>query len=241
MSDSRPAFRTVVRGYDPAEVDRRIAELTNATVAAQQHASELHAELESLTAPDQPSPSPSAPSTAESDFASFGVHIGKILAAAREAAGEIQEQAEADAQARLAEIEQAATEARAESERQAAAAIETAEQAAERMLEDAKEHDRAAQQHAAELRTASERAREQAAEQAEAIVAEATSRADDVREQSQRELAVVTEHRDHVMTQLAALREALVGALAVGHDDQPDGRPEDVEEHQPAEDPQFAS
>ena len=41
IQNSNEAFRTVMRGYEPAEVDRRLAELTAAAEAAEQRAAEL--------------------------------------------------------------------------------------------------------------------------------------------------------------------------------------------------------
>ena len=47
MSDA-PAFRTVLRGYDPAEVDRRHGELSHALVQARQEAADRTIEASQL-------------------------------------------------------------------------------------------------------------------------------------------------------------------------------------------------
>jgi hypothetical protein len=45
MTDTVASFRVVPDGYDRAEVDRVVAELVQATKAAQQHAHDLHTQL----------------------------------------------------------------------------------------------------------------------------------------------------------------------------------------------------
>ncbi len=42
MTDTVANFQLVSAGYEPAEVDRRIAELVQATKTAQQHLHDLH-------------------------------------------------------------------------------------------------------------------------------------------------------------------------------------------------------
>src|SRR3978361_1640763 len=121
MTETRSIFRTVIRGYDPLEVDRRIAELTDAAVAAQQHASDLHAQVEMLSTNESAAPPPPPPPPAEADFAALGVHIGQILTAAKGAAAEIRQQAEVEAQEKLAASRVAISKARADADRQASA------------------------------------------------------------------------------------------------------------------------
>ena len=50
MSENNSAFRTVMRGYEPSEVDRRVAELTYAAAAAQHQAAELQRQVDELNA-----------------------------------------------------------------------------------------------------------------------------------------------------------------------------------------------
>jgi DivIVA domain-containing protein len=235
MSDNRAAFRLVMRGYDPAEVDRRLAELTHATVAAQQHASDLHSQVERLregASAAAPVPTPAA------DFASLGVHIGQILTAAERAAAEIGEEAAKDAQAKLAEADVTIGEKQAEAELQAAAIIEEATQSAARRLPEpeakfqqrihaADEQLSSARQYATKLRTETDRSCEEAARQSAALtaeseqkahelVADATNRATEIKTASEHELAVATEHRDTVITELTKIRKVLASAIHGG-------------------------
>jgi cell division protein FtsB len=50
MTDTVANFHLVSDGYDPAEVDRRMAELVQATKTAQQHLHDLHSQVGELTA-----------------------------------------------------------------------------------------------------------------------------------------------------------------------------------------------
>src|SRR4051812_1672629 len=87
-------FRTVMRGYEPAEVDRYIAQLTSAVQSANQRVDELGSEVGRLTAEadearNRPvSVSKPAP-PAKPTFADFGERVGRILALAEEEADEI--------------------------------------------------------------------------------------------------------------------------------------------------------
>ena len=78
MSDNNSAFRTVMRGYEPSEVDRRVAELTYATAAAQHQAAELQRQVDELTAAVEAAreaarnqPVPSTPEPVEANFANW--------------------------------------------------------------------------------------------------------------------------------------------------------------------------
>ena len=89
MSDSsNTQFRTVMRGYEPAQVDRRLAELTQALAAARQEASAHANRAEQLAAAEAAARRAAAAATAkpaaEPSYADFGERIGKILALADE-------------------------------------------------------------------------------------------------------------------------------------------------------------
>ncbi|MDF2145648.1 hypothetical protein [Knoellia sp. p5-6-4] len=106
-----PTFRTVLRGYDPAEVDKRHNELSSALVGARQEAAdrtieasqlqqangrlreELAAQAERLSALEDEHRRAAAPT-----YADLGERIGTILALADEEAEEMRRAATAEAE-----------------------------------------------------------------------------------------------------------------------------------------------
>jgi cell division septum initiation protein DivIVA len=119
VTENGTTFHTVSDGYDPGEVDRRIAELTRATKTAQQHAHELHlqlAEQEQTARTDGPD------ETAEPDFTALGEHVGNVIRAAHEAADAIRADAQTDADAARAEAQRLVSAATAKAEELIAAA-----------------------------------------------------------------------------------------------------------------------
>jgi cell division septum initiation protein DivIVA len=211
MTESRATFRTVIRGYDPIEVDRRLAELTDATVAAQRHASDLHSQVERLastTSDAKPvAPPPPPPRSAGPDFAALGVHIGQILTAAQKAAGEIGEEATTQAKAKLAAADAAGAKTRGEADHKATLVIEEAKQKAERLLAEA--------ESTAKKRIASAEERLSTAQQ---LVTDATKKAESIRADSERKLAAATAQRDAVIGELTKIRKVLASAIYVGED-----------------------
>src|SRR5579875_3985906 len=108
------SFRTVMRGYDPGEVDRRIAELSQAAAEATARADELAQRVDALSEKaaeqDREQVKPKPPE--EPTFHDFGKRIGRILAMAEEEAEEMRTAAVAEVDRRLAEADEAATQSR---------------------------------------------------------------------------------------------------------------------------------
>ena len=139
------AFKQVRHGYDPIEVDRRVAELTEASAAAQQQAQEAKrrsdelagkvAELQKV-ADERAKAKPLPP--AEPTFHDFGKRIGRILAMAEEEAEEMRNAAVAEVDSRLAEAEKTATDARTEADTYARETRQAADEHAARVIEEAK-------------------------------------------------------------------------------------------------------
>ncbi|MDQ1733014.1 MAG: hypothetical protein QOK10_3173, partial [Pseudonocardiales bacterium] len=138
MSDNAPTFRTVMRGYEPSEVDRRIAELSAAVAAARQQSAGLARQVAELTAvADQAARQPQA-APVEASFGHFGERIGKILTLAQEEADELTRAAAEHVRSQLAEVEQATARSRAEADQYAAETRTVAEREAARIVEQAK-------------------------------------------------------------------------------------------------------
>jgi cell division septum initiation protein DivIVA len=171
MTENAPTFRTTMRGYDPAAVDYRIAELTAALNAAHQHATEMADRVRQLTAHAEDShPAEQRPVT----FADFGERVGQILMLAEEEAAQIRASAAAEVSGKLAEIEAStvklrvnadryAGDVRAAAEREAGRIVEEAKRTAEQLLDDA---DRQATARGEEAEALYEHQRAQAAKAA---------------------------------------------------------------------------
>jgi DivIVA domain-containing protein len=141
--NSTSTFRTVMRGYEPAEVDRYIAQLTTAVQSANQRVEELGSQVEKLsTEADQARNRPVAIAKpappVKANFADFGERVGRILALAEEEADEIRTAAVAETRRRMAELDSTTVATRAEAERYAEEVRTGAEQEAARIVEDAK-------------------------------------------------------------------------------------------------------
>jgi DivIVA domain-containing protein len=144
MSDnSTSTFRTVMRGYEPAEVDRYIAQLTTAVQSANQRVEELGSQVEKLSsdaeqARNKPVAVAKPAPPIKASFAEFGERVGRILALAEEEADEIRTAAVAETRRRIAELDSTTAASRTESERYADEVRTGAEQEAARIVEDAK-------------------------------------------------------------------------------------------------------
>lgn len=139
-------FKNVRHGYDPAEVERHVAELSKAAADAQQRADELAAQLGGAGAGDQGRGAKPMPPV-EPTFHDFGKRIGRILAMAEEEAEEMRNAAVAEVDSRLAEADEIAERTRREADAYAAETRANADEHATRLVEDAK---RAADQMADE-------------------------------------------------------------------------------------------
>ena len=152
MSDA-PAFRTVLRGYDPAEVDRRHGELSTALVQARQEAADrtieasqlqqanarlrqdLDAQAKKVAALEEAQRKAAAPS-----FADLGERIGTILTLADEEAAEMRRTAAEEAETVRGAATIEAGETRAAADRYAEEVRGTADAEAKRVVEKARQH-----------------------------------------------------------------------------------------------------
>ena len=85
-------FKTVMRGYDPAEVDRRIEELGQAVTALTQQRDGLSARVEEL---HHEASAPSEPPS----YDHLGARVAQILSLADSEAGDLRQQAADEAEA----------------------------------------------------------------------------------------------------------------------------------------------
>jgi hypothetical protein len=212
MTDAHSTFSLVANGYDPDEVERRLAELTNTAAAAQQHAHDLHvqlAEQAETVAVDSESPASQEP-----DFQALGAHVAKIVQVAHDAATDMRQQAIAEAQAKVAEAEAAIETLQTDAREKAEALTLAAEQqltAARKFAvnQQAKVHDDAIRS-AATLVAAAKR-------QAEEIVGAATKRTAQIESESKATLDALANQHDEIIGALMKLKDglpALIGATA---------------------------
>jgi DivIVA domain-containing protein len=149
MSDNAP-FRTVLRGYDPAEVDARLRalsqqagnaqaandELAKARAQAQQLAEQVRAlQAEVAAAKRQPRPD-AAP--VQATFTDLGARIGQMLSLAEEEAADLREKARAEADAHRQSVHDAVAKVQADAEQHAADRRSVTDAEVSRLLEDAK-------------------------------------------------------------------------------------------------------
>jgi cell division septum initiation protein DivIVA len=156
-------FRTVLRGYDPTEVDHRIAELTAALTALTQQRDGLASRVEQLHAD---SASPGQPPSYEH----LGARIGQILSLAETEAAELRSKVQDEIDSHRGSAEQYAASAREEADRYTANSRSKAEAEAARIIEDAR---KAADEH----REGGERAASVRLQEAEAVYEEQRARA----------------------------------------------------------------
>ncbi|PZS25493.1 MAG: hypothetical protein DLM58_22370 [Pseudonocardiales bacterium] len=175
MTENAPTFRTTMRGYDPAAVDYRIAELTAALDAEQQHAADMAEQVRQLSAlAEDASLQAAQREPAPASFADLGERVGQILILAEEEATQIRSSAAAEVDSKLSEIEGStvklrvdadryASETRAAAEREAGRIVEQAKRSADQLLDDA---DRQATARGEEAEALYEHQRAQAAKAA---------------------------------------------------------------------------
>lgn len=107
MSNTTTEFRIARRGYEPAQVDERVRELTQAVEVARRQSVELARRVEELESQQQ-----STGDTSEPTFADLGARIGSILTLAQEEAVELRASGTADAEQCRKEAEQMALKVR---------------------------------------------------------------------------------------------------------------------------------
>ena len=235
MSDSDEQFRTVLRGYEPTQVDQRIRELAERAAAAERRADELREMVGKLESERERAGAEAAP-PAPATFEHLGQRVGAILTLADEEANSIRSRAEDEVEELRARAAEDSGRIRAEADRYAENRRRDADTESARILEDRKQAAEAefqlqmdaAQQRHADLEALIERQRNEAdAEHAEAvrrsarlvedaeqkaagILSEAKTAAARVRADSDRELAAATQRRDSINAQLANVRQMLV-------------------------------
>jgi DivIVA domain-containing protein len=156
-------FRTVLRGYDPAEVDHRIDELTAALAALTQQRDGLAARVEQLH-------TESASAGELPNYEHLGARIGQILSLAEKEAAELRGKVHDEIEAHREHAEQYAASAREEADRYVANSRSQADAESARIIEDAR---KAADEH----REGGERAASVRLQEAEAVYEEQRARA----------------------------------------------------------------
>jgi DivIVA domain-containing protein len=163
VTDQTSTFKTVMRGYDPAEVDRRLEELTAAVTSLTQQRDGLASRVQELHEASSGSPEPPG-------FEHLGARVGQILSLAETEAIDLRDRARDEADARAALVHQAAGQARKEADVYAARVRGEAESAAGRIEEEAR---KAADEH----RDSAERDASVRLQEAEAVYEEQRARA----------------------------------------------------------------
>jgi DivIVA domain-containing protein len=163
VTDQNSTFKTVMRGYDPTEVDRRIDELTAAVTTVTQQRDGLAARVQELH--DAASEAAEPPG-----FEHLGARVGQILSLAEAEATELRDRAREDAEAHTAETQASTTRVREEADQYAARTRSEAEAHAARIEEEAK---KSADEH----RDGAERDASVRLQEAEAVYEEQRARA----------------------------------------------------------------
>ena len=126
MSQQDHQFRVVLRGYDPADVDRAMADLQNRVIAAEHGAEGLRSQLQEAqgraeavraerSAEAEAAQAPVQPAT----FENLGARVGQILSLAEEEAAEMRDSVRAELESLRKEAEQAALAVRDDADRYA--------------------------------------------------------------------------------------------------------------------------
>jgi cell division septum initiation protein DivIVA len=163
VTEQSNSFKTVMRGYDPADVDRRIEELTTAVNVLTQQRDGLAGRVQELhDAASSPAEPPS--------YEHLGERVGKILSLAETEASELRDRAREAAEAHTTSVHHSATQVRDEADQHAARVRSEAEAAAARIEEEAR---KAADDH----RDSAERDASVRLQEAEAVYEEQRARA----------------------------------------------------------------
>lgn len=145
MDEPAEAFRVVLRGYDPTQVNRRLDELTAALAQAVAERDALAQRLaDEQEALDREPALPAPAVQGEPTFEHLGERVGQILSLAAEEAAELRRTAEAEVAAERDSVRAEAGRIREEADRYAADTRSAAETEATRIVEDAR---RAADEH----------------------------------------------------------------------------------------------
>ena len=160
MNQPDPQFRLVMRGYDPADVDRAISGLQQRATDAEASAAEFETRWQQASASAAEAGSAEPPG-----YDHLGQRIGQILALADEEARELRERAHAEAEDSRKLAEQASVSVRDEADQYADQRRRDADSEAAQVVADAKraadEERDAAERDAAALRQEGEAVFEQ--------------------------------------------------------------------------------
>lgn len=205
MSSPNSSFRTVMRGYDPAEVDAHIETLKTHLKTLREEIADLEGKVSSFTEPN---------------FANLGDRVGQMLTLAAEESAALRKQATKAADTERTNASDAARRLRKQADEDAAAKVAEAETQAQSIRDKA---DAAWQDHEAKVKQAEEdfsladakrqeqaRTRKAEAEaEAIAIVDEAKTSAERLRTAAEREVAEIAQRRDSITAQLSNVRQVL--------------------------------
>ncbi len=143
-----PHFRTVMRGYEPAEVDARLRALTDELstasgaagelATAQQRVADLSARVAALEAEREQQRQQASAAVPQATYESLGERIGSILALADQEAQGLREQATVDAESHRQGVDQRAATVQSDADRYAQETRGAADADATRSREDAK-------------------------------------------------------------------------------------------------------
>jgi DivIVA domain-containing protein len=184
MNESNAQFRSVLRGYDTAQVDQHVRDLTEAAAAARREAGELSIQVSKLEAAQRQLQSDveahaartraleeAQKKAAAPTFADLGQRIGSMLMLADEEGNQLRTQAQADAETHHALADESARatrqgadgyakETRSAADAESARVLEDARRRADSILDDA---DRQATARREEAEAVYERARAKSA------------------------------------------------------------------------------
>lgn len=199
---AREQFEIVRRGYEPQQVDRRIASLARDLQAARQRTTELERRVEELHAQS----SSDAQAADAPAFAGLGARIEQMLSLADDEATELRNKAVAEAEQHRGLTEQAATKVRSEAERFAKERRSEAEAEAARVLEDAR-------RQADQLMDSTERDSKTRREEAEAIFETNRAKAAQAAADFETTLAHRREQAEHDFTEQLKANESQLSVV----------------------------
>jgi DivIVA domain-containing protein len=128
-------FRVVMRGYDPADVDRVMGELNARVVAAESAVAEFESRLEEA---DLHRAESEAATPGPASFEHLGERVGEILSLAELEAKDLRDRAQAEAEADRKDSEQASLVIRDEADQYAQQRRRDADAEATQVVTDAK-------------------------------------------------------------------------------------------------------
>ena len=203
MSSSTSSFRTVMRGYDPAEVDAHIATLKEHAKELRHQISEVEDRLKAVTEPN---------------FTHLGDRVGQILALAEEEAAELRKKARKEADATRQDAADAARRLRKEADTYSTTTRTEADEYAAVTRAEAEQHSHVtradADQYADTTRAAAEA-------EAAKIVQAARDEAAAVQAAAEKDLADVRAEHERAVTEIErdlAARRATVEEIRVKTD-----------------------